>query len=55
MTTNAVPAARASLVGAHVKGSTHGTSLLVCEYAGASAKFEILSQNGACAPYIDVE
>jgi hypothetical protein len=28
---------------------------LICEYSGAGAKFEILSQTGKCAPYITIQ
>jgi hypothetical protein len=55
LTLNAAPSARATLIGAHVKGGVPGSPLLICEYAGRHAKFEILAQNGSCAPYIDVE
>jgi hypothetical protein len=53
-TTNADSPARANLIGAHVKGVSRGSPLLICEYLGAGTKFEILSRNGNCAPYIDV-
>jgi hypothetical protein len=46
--------ARATLIGRHV--TTHaGAAILICEYSGARAKFEIMSQNGTCAPYINVQ
>jgi hypothetical protein len=45
---------RAALVGQHVSGSFAGNPLLICEYSGTRAHFEILSQSGTCAPYIDV-
>jgi hypothetical protein len=46
---------RATLIGARVNQSFAGDPLLICEYSGSRAKFEILSQNGKCAPYIDVQ
>lgn len=46
--------ARAALVGKHV--TTHaGSAILICEYSGERARFEIMSQNGTCAPYINVQ
>jgi hypothetical protein len=51
---NAGFTARATLIGQHLNASFAGSPLLICEYAGARAKFEILSQNGKCAPYINV-
>jgi hypothetical protein len=55
LTANAAFSARATLIGQHVNGSFAGSPLLICDYASSSAKFEILSQNGKCAPYIDVQ
>lgn len=52
---NAGLTSRATLTGAHVNQSFTGGPLLICEYSGARARFEILSQNGKCAPYIDVQ
>jgi hypothetical protein len=46
--------ARATLIGQHLKSSA-GNPLLICEYSGTNARFEILSQNGKCAPYINVQ
>lgn len=46
--------ARATLIGKHV--TTHaGTAILICEYSGERARFEIMSQNGTCARYINVQ
>jgi hypothetical protein len=55
MSANAEYVARAMLIGQHLNRSFAGSPLLICEYSGARAKFEILSQNGKCAPYIDVQ
>ena len=52
---NAAFSARATLIGQHLNRSFPGSPLLICEYSGSRAKFEILSQNGKCAPYIDVQ
>jgi hypothetical protein len=52
---DAAISARASLIGSHLIPTTSGSSLLICEYSGERAKFEILSQNGKCARYIDVQ
>jgi hypothetical protein len=52
---NAGFGARATLTGQHLNRSFAGSPLLICEYSGAGAKFEILSQNGKCAPYINVQ
>jgi hypothetical protein len=52
---NAELATRATLIGAHVNMSFAGSPLLICEYSGARANFEILAQSGRCAPYIDVQ
>lgn len=51
---SAAAGSRATLIGQHFK-SFAGNPLLICEYSGASAKFEILSQDGKCAPYINVQ
>jgi hypothetical protein len=55
ITANAELSAQATLIGQHLNGYFGGTPLLICEYAGSRAKFEILSQNGKCAPYIEVQ
>lgn len=52
---NAESSSRATLIGQHLNRSFPGSPLLICEYSGSRAKFEILSQNGKCAPYIDVQ
>ena len=52
---NAAFTSRATLVGQHLDRSFAGDPLLICEYSGAGAKFEILSQTGKCAPYITVQ
>jgi hypothetical protein len=52
---NASLSSRAALVGQHTVASSAGGSALICEYAGARAKFEILAQHGNCAAYIDVQ
>lgn len=46
---------RAALVGQHVNHAFAGDALLICEYSGAGAKFEILSRSGKCAPYITIQ
>lgn len=46
---------RATLIGQHVNRAFAGDPLLICEYSGAGAKFEILSQTGKCAPYINIQ
>jgi hypothetical protein len=55
MAANAEFTERAKLVGQHVNGSFAGNPLLICEYSGTRAHFEILSQNGTCAPYLSVQ
>jgi hypothetical protein len=55
MAANAEFVARAALVGQRLNWSLAGSSMLICEYSGERANFEILSQNGTCAPYIDVQ
>jgi hypothetical protein len=52
---NAGFTSRAALVGQHVNRDFAGDPLLICEYSGAGAKFEILSQTGKCAPYITIQ
>ena len=52
---NAAFTSRATLVGQHVSRTFPGDPLLICEYSGAGAKFEILSQTGKCAPYITLQ
>jgi hypothetical protein len=52
---NAAFTSRATLVGQHVKRDFAGDPLLICEYLGAGARFEILSQTGKCAPYITIQ
>ncbi|MDP8984453.1 MAG: hypothetical protein M3N97_05325 [Pseudomonadota bacterium] len=55
LSANAGLVARATLIGQRVHRSFEGSALLICEYSGVGAKFEILSQNGKCAPYIKVQ
>ncbi len=52
---NAAFTSRATLVGQHVNHAFPGDALLICEYSGRGAKFEILSQTGKCAPYITLQ
>ena len=52
---NAAFTSRATLVGQHVNRAFPGDALLICEYSGAGAKFEILSHTGKCAPYITLQ
>jgi hypothetical protein len=52
---NAAFTSRAKLVGQHVNRAFAGDPLLICEYSGAGAKFEILSQTGKCAPNITLQ
>jgi hypothetical protein len=52
---NAAFTSRATLVGQHMNRAFPGDPLLICEYSGAGAKFEILSQTGKCAPYITLQ
>ena len=52
---NAAFTSRAPLVGQHVSRAFAGDPLLICEYSGGGAKFEILSQTGKCAPYIIIQ
>jgi hypothetical protein len=51
---NAATQTRATLTGQHVNASHASGPLLICEYSGADAHFEILALNGRCAPYIEV-
>ena len=46
---------RATLVGKHFNSAFAGDPLLICEYSGAGARYEILSQTGKCAPYITIQ
>lgn len=46
---------RAALTGRHEMGSYAGAPIVICEYAGPGTRFEILSENGRCAPYLDVQ
>jgi hypothetical protein len=43
---------RAKLVGQRVVSTYPGTPILVCQYAGAGAKYEIVASAGSCARYI---
>lgn len=52
---NAALTTRVPLAGQHTVASPAGRSSLICEYQGSRAKFEILAQHGACAPFLDVE
>jgi hypothetical protein len=52
---NAAFTSRATLVGQHVNRAFAGGALLICEYSGGGAKFEILSQTGKCPPYITLQ
>jgi hypothetical protein len=47
---NAGLSSHAKLVGQRMSGAS-----LICEYSGSRAKYEILAQRGACAPFIDVQ
>ena len=55
VTANAAIRSRAALTGQHLNASSPGGPLLICEYSGAGAKFEILAQSGKCAPFINVQ
>jgi hypothetical protein len=55
LSANAQPAARAALTARQVTNSRANGPLLICKYVSPNAKFEILSQNGKCAPYINVQ
>jgi hypothetical protein len=55
LSVNAQGGSRAALIGQHTSRAFADGPLLICEYAGATAKFEILSQNGKCAPFINVQ
>jgi hypothetical protein len=55
LSANAQPAARAALIGKQVNNAHGNGPLLICKYVSPNAKFEILSQNGKCAPYINVQ
>ncbi len=46
---NAELSSHAKLMGQRMNGTS-----LICEYAGARAKYEILAQHGVCAPFIEV-
>jgi hypothetical protein len=52
---NAAFTSRATLVGQHVNRAFAGDALLICEYSGGGAKFELLSQTGKCPPYITLQ
>jgi hypothetical protein len=52
---NAAFSSRATLIGQHVNRAFAGDPLLICEYSGAGARFQILSQTGKCAPYITIQ
>jgi hypothetical protein len=52
---HAAISSRAVLIGQHLNTSFAGGPLLICEYSGARAKFEILAQTGKCAPFIKVQ
>ena len=52
---NAAFTSQAKLVGHHMSRAFPGDPLLICEYSGAGAKFEILSQTGRCPPYIPLQ
>lgn len=54
ITANAASGSRASLTGRRLDTTFPGGPLLICEYSGAQAKFEILAQTGKCAAYINV-
>ena len=43
---------RAKLVGQRVVSTYPGTPILVCQYAGSGAKYEIVASAGSCARYI---
>jgi hypothetical protein len=51
---NAAFTSRATLVGQHMNRAFRAI-LLICEYSGGGAKFEILSQTGKCPPYITLQ
>lgn len=55
LSATAQPAARAALTARQVNNSHANGPLLICKYVSPNAKFEILSQNGKCAPYINVQ
>jgi hypothetical protein len=44
--------ARAILVGQRVISSYPGAPILVCRYAGAGAKYEVVTSSATCARYL---
>jgi hypothetical protein len=49
---NAADTLRAQLVGQRVVSSYPGTPILVCQYRGAEAKYEVVASTDKCAPYL---
>jgi hypothetical protein len=45
---------RAKLVGRRVVDSYPGTPILVCQYAGPGATYEVVASSGSCARYIEL-
>ena len=52
---SAAQISRATLVGQHRVPGTTGQSSLICEYSGVRARFQLLSQHGRCASFIEVQ
>ncbi|MGD0501290.1 MAG: hypothetical protein ABSD02_00990 [Steroidobacteraceae bacterium] len=52
LSANAQDPLRAKLVGQRVVSSYPGTPILVCQYAGPGAKYEVVASAGTCARYI---
>jgi hypothetical protein len=44
--------ARAKLVGRRVVSSYPGAPILVCQYAGAGATYEVVASTATCARYL---
>ncbi len=45
---------RAKLVGRRVVDSYPGAPILVCQYAGPGATYEVVASSGSCARYIEL-
>jgi hypothetical protein len=52
LSANAEVAVRAKLVGQRLVSFTPGNPILVCQYKGPEARYEVVAASGACAPYL---
>ena len=46
---------RAKLVGQRIISSYPGAPILVCQYRGPRARYEVIASSSTCAPYLQLD